>query len=190
ESNYETRPCPDFGSGNQGTWRIKLKRDNTHFVTLPVFAVDTTPPDTLLTGGPAGPTNSTQATMQFSSSESSSTFECRLDAGAWSSCSSPVTYFGLTDGAHTFDGRATDQAGNVDPTPATRSWTVDTNLPPVTMTAPADGSWTNDSTPALGGTAGTSAGDSATVVVNIFSGTSVGGSPVQVLNAPVAGDGS
>ncbi len=30
----------------------------------------------------------------------------------------------LADGAHTFDVRATDPAGNVDPTPATRSWTI------------------------------------------------------------------
>src|SRR6266508_4370680 len=50
ESNYETRPCADFGSGNQGLWRLKLKRDNTHFVVLPVFTVDTTPPDTSVSG--------------------------------------------------------------------------------------------------------------------------------------------
>jgi hypothetical protein len=190
ESNYETRPCPDFGSGNQGTWRIKVKRDNSHFVTLPVFVVDTTPPDTLVTGGPAGPTNSTQATMQFSSSEPNSTFECRLDGGAWSTCTSPKSYSGLADGPHSFDVRATDQAGNVDPAPASRSWVVDTTLPPVVLSAPADGSWTNDSTPQFSGTAGTDPGDSSTVVVNVFSGTSVGGSPVEVLNATRAGDGS
>ena len=131
ESNHELRPCADFGSSNQGVWRLKLKRDNTHFVTLPVFTVDTTPPDTSVTGGPAGPTNSTQATLNFCSTEPGSTFECRLDGGSWTSCSAPKSYLGLGEGAHSVDVRATDQAGNADPSPATRSWTVDTTLPAV-----------------------------------------------------------
>jgi hypothetical protein len=190
ESNHETRPCPDFGGGNQGVWRLKLKRDNTHFVTLPVFTVDTTPPDTTVTGGPAGPTNSTQATLNFASIEPSSTFECRIDGGAWTSCSSPKSYLGLGDGSHTFDVRATDQAGNADPSPATRTWVVDTTLPAVTMAPPAVGSSTDDATPTFSGTAGTAVGDSSMVVVSVFSGTGVSGPPVETVNATVAGGGS
>ena len=190
ESNYETRPCADFGSGNQGLWRLKLKRDNTHFVVLPVFTVDTMPPDTSVSGGPAGPTNSTQATLNFGSTESNSTFECRLDGGAWASCSSPKSYSGLSEGSHSFDVRASDQAGNVDPSPASRSWVVDTTLPAVTIATPADGSSLNDDTPSFSGTAGTAGGDSPTVAVEVFSGTSVAGPPVETVNATVAGDGS
>ena len=37
---------------------------------------------------------------------------------------SPKAYTGLAPGSHTFEVRATDPAGNVDPTPATRTWTV------------------------------------------------------------------
>ena len=50
-------------------------------------------------------------------------FECRLDNTAPSpACSSPKAYSGLAEGAHTFEVRAIDAAGNVDPTPATRSF--------------------------------------------------------------------
>ena len=190
ESNYETRPCPDFGGANEGGWRLKLGRDNTHFVTLPVFAVDVTAPHTTITGGPIGATGLTHATFQFGSGESGSTFQCRLDGSAWEDCASPTSYTGLSEGQHTFDVRATDRAGNVEAPPASRTWTIDTSLPSVTLAAPADGSWVNDSTPSFGGTAGTDSGDSATVVVNVFSGTDPSGEPLEILDATRAGDGS
>jgi hypothetical protein len=190
ESNYETRPCPAFGGANEGSWRLKLRRDNTHFVTLPVFAVDVTAPHTTITGGPIGATGLTHATFQFGSSESGSTFQCRLDGSAWEGCASPTSYTGLSEGQHTFDVRATDRAGNVEAPPVSRTWTVDTSLPSVTLAAPVGGSWVNDSTPSFSGTAGTRSGDSATVLVNVFSGTDPSGEPLEVLDATRAGDGS
>jgi Ca2+-binding RTX toxin-like protein len=39
-------------------------------------------------------------------------------------CSSPASYSGLAPGRHTFRVRAVDRAGNVDPSPAERSWSV------------------------------------------------------------------
>ena len=95
------------------------------------FTVDTTPPETTITSGPAnGATITTDSVaFGFSSSEASSTFECRLDAGTWSACSSPKSYASLSDGSHTFEVRATDAAGNTDPSPATRTFTVDTTPP-------------------------------------------------------------
>ncbi len=50
------------------------------------------------------------------------TFNCSLDAAAFAACTSPQTYSGLTNGSHTFQVRAVDAAGNVDPTPATYTW--------------------------------------------------------------------
>jgi hypothetical protein len=97
---------------------------NTGASVARTFRVDTTAPDTSIASGPAGSTSSTSASFTFSSSEPGSTFDCRIDGGAWSSCSSPKSYGGLALGAHTFDVRATDTAGNLEATPASSSWTV------------------------------------------------------------------
>jgi hypothetical protein len=87
---------------------------------------DTTPPESTIVSGPSGTVNSTSASFTFTSSEAGSTFECRLDGGAYGSCTSPVSYANLLDGSHTFEVRATDTAGNTDATPASRTWMVDT----------------------------------------------------------------
>ena len=71
-------------------------------------------------------------TFGFSSDEAASTFECRLDSDAFAACSGPGAIHtppALTDGAHTFEVRATDVAGNTDPAPASQGFTVDTELP-------------------------------------------------------------
>jgi len=76
-------------------------------------------------------------TFDFQTNEAS-TFACRLDAGAFTACSSPQTYSGLANGLlHTFELRATDVAGNT--SSASRSWTVDTVAPAITITTPANG---------------------------------------------------
>ena len=98
---------------------------------------DTTPPETTVTSGPSGKVNSTSATFAFSSSEPGSAFECSLDNAAFSACTSPLTYGNLTQGSHTFQVRATDADGNTDPSPASRTWTVDTAAPTVTAVSPA-----------------------------------------------------
>jgi hypothetical protein len=54
----------------------------------------------------------------------STTFECRLDGGAWAACASPETVTGLVPGAHVFEVRAVDPAGNADAAPAAYAWTV------------------------------------------------------------------
>ncbi|MBI2620496.1 MAG: hypothetical protein HYW57_10485, partial [Ignavibacteriales bacterium] len=94
-----------------------------------VTAADTTPPDTVIDAGPASPTNSASAAFTFHATESGSTFECQLDGGGFTSCTSPKSYAGLTDGSHAFNVRATDAAGNTDATPATFSWVIDTIAP-------------------------------------------------------------
>jgi len=105
-------------------------------VVLPAFKVDATAPETVFTGGPSGVTRSPNATFNLGAAEAGATFECSLDAGAWQSCSSPVSYGSLADGAHSFAVRSTDVAGNVDATPATRTWTVDASVPGVTLDTP------------------------------------------------------
>jgi myo-inositol-hexaphosphate 3-phosphohydrolase len=93
------------------------------------------PPDTTITSRPANPTNSTSAQFSFTSTSTSATFACSLDSAAFVTCTSPVSYAGLSDGAHTFQVQASDQNG-VDPTPASYTWTVDTAPPEADTTAP------------------------------------------------------
>ena len=94
------------------------------------WTVDTTPPVTTIESKPPSDSNSTEAKFSFKASESA-TFECKLDGGSFKSCSSPDTLSGLAQGAHTFEVRATDLAGNKETTPQSYMWTVDT-VPPVT----------------------------------------------------------
>ena len=110
------------------------------------FTVDTTGPDTSIDSGPSGPTSDSTPTFAFSADQAGSSFECRIDGGAWGSCSTPDTAASLADGAHTFEVRATDPVGNVDPTPASRSFTVDTAAPNTTIDSGPSGP-TNDATP-------------------------------------------
>ncbi len=88
---------------------------------------DNTPPGTVIDSGPSGTTTDSTPTFGFHSTETGSTFQCAIDAGSFVSCASPHTTAPLADGAHTFRVRAIDPAGNVDPTPATRSFTVQTS---------------------------------------------------------------
>ena len=110
----------------------------TFAVETPPPPQDTTPPETTIDSGPSETTGSGSASLTFSSSESSSAFECKLDGAAFGTCTSPNNYTGLTDGQHAFSVRAIDAAGNTDPTPAERTWTVDTTAPSVSTVDPAD----------------------------------------------------
>jgi hypothetical protein len=89
------------------------------------WTVDTMGPETTIDSGPSGTVTSAEANFAFSSSEGRSTFECSLEGGTYSPCTSPKGYPGLPDGEHTFSVKATDAAGNEDAAPASRTWTVE-----------------------------------------------------------------
>ena len=91
------------------------------------------PPQTTITEGPSGPSASTSAAFRFSSNDTAAIFQCKLDDRSWSSCSSGRTYTGLPQGSHTFKVRAKDSAGTNDPSPAERTWKVDTVSPNTTI---------------------------------------------------------
>jgi hypothetical protein len=94
--------------------------------TTNLVSAEAVPPQTTIDSGPAATTNDPTPTFTFSSSEAGSSFECRLDADTFSPCSSPRTTAHLDDGSHTLRVRATDPAGNVDPTPPAWTFTVRT----------------------------------------------------------------
>ncbi|HEX9696471.1 MAG TPA: hypothetical protein VGB64_09200, partial [Actinomycetota bacterium] len=130
-----------YASLAEGTHTFNVKASDAAGNTGPAathsWTIDITPPDTTITSGPSGTTTDNSATFGVGASESA-TFACAFDGGAWSACTNPASYSGLADGAHTFQVRATDLAGNVDPSPASRAWTIDTTPPAVSITsAPA-----------------------------------------------------
>ena len=93
---------------------------NTHAPITPI---------TSLTSGPTGSTSHRSVSFTFVSSESGSTFQCRLlgpgtRSSGFSACSSPARFGRLVAGAYIFTVRATDSAGNTDPNPPSRQFTV------------------------------------------------------------------
>jgi hypothetical protein len=100
--------------------------DNT--VTFDIIS-----PNLTITAHPAVSTTSRSATFRFTGTDNVTPpanlrFECKLDNGAFTSCSSPVNYTNLALGSHTFKVRARDQAGNVTLAPVSFTWTI--VLPP------------------------------------------------------------
>jgi hypothetical protein len=94
------------------------------------FTVDTAPPPPLpdLTSTPGSSTTSTDATFGFSS-EGATSFHCKLDAGAFETCSSPLGYSGLGLGGHMFYVYAENSHGTSETT--SYSWTIVPPAPPV-----------------------------------------------------------
>jgi large repetitive protein len=119
-----------FATGSiAGGWSLELNNTTT------INNSTTTPPETSITSAEDG---SNSAKSWFSSNEQGSTFQCQLSKDgtvtkAWAACTSPKSYSNLTSGDYKFEVKATDSDGMVDPTPASRNWTI--TSPP--ETAPA-----------------------------------------------------
>ena len=88
------------------------------------FTVDVTAPSATITSGPGeGALQAVNTeTFGFTSSEQG-TFQCRLDGAAFAACASGTVLSRLSAGAHTFQVRSVDRAGNISAA-ASRSWTV------------------------------------------------------------------
>jgi hypothetical protein len=81
-------------------------------------SIDVQAPNTTITAGPQEVGPPEKASFTFISSEGASTFECSIDGGTYTSCTSPKAYPSLADGKHTFRVRAVDVVENRDETPA------------------------------------------------------------------------
>ena len=131
-----------------GGTSTKLTNNQTYDGT-PDWTVATlaeTLPETVIDSGPEGPISDHTPTFTFSGSANVSAsedlrFSYRVDNETWSEYSSQRSVTlggsgGLSEGQHTFYVRAEDAAGNVDASPAERTFTVDATAPRVTATTP------------------------------------------------------
>ena len=102
--------------------------------------------NTRILSGPSGTISINSATFAFTSPEDGG-FQCRLDAGDWTPCSSPATYAPLEEGTHSFEVRALNRPGNPDPTPAmaTFHFKKDTEAPETAIVAGPSGTIATDS---------------------------------------------
>jgi len=89
------------------------------------------PPAPVITSAPAYLTNDDTATFAFTDSQAGVSFQCSLDGGTFTACTSGVSYSGLAGfpnnyeirtKRHTFAVQAMDASGNFSPQ-ATRAWT-------------------------------------------------------------------
>src|SRR5256886_3351739 len=151
-------PLPAPGATATATWLTSTVSDGSHTLgaaatdragnsatTTRVIIVDNTPPDTQIAGGPGGAAQVTSAIFTFTGTDnltppSGLEFAWRLDGGAWSAFTMEhsATLTGLAPGGHLLEVKARDLAGNEDPTPARRSFTVASDIG-VTISDPADG---------------------------------------------------
>lgn len=97
--------------------------------TILTFTIGTVgPPPPSITGHPANPTTADNATFTFTDSQAGVTFQCKLDGGSYTVCTSPRTYGGLSNAAHTFSVQAKDGAGNLS-SATSFTWTIVAGAP-------------------------------------------------------------
>jgi pimeloyl-ACP methyl ester carboxylesterase len=100
-------------------------------VTIGFGVIDTTPPETTIVAGPAEGTSifTRNVTISWSGSDDhpgTLTFSQRIDGGPFSAfdASTSRTFSNLGFGPHTFEVRARDASGNIDPSPAVRHFQI------------------------------------------------------------------
>jgi len=93
-------------------------------VLVQLLAGDRQPPNTRIVSGPARVTFKREAKFRFASTEAQSSFQCKVDKGAWKGCRNPCKRTVGAGAKHLFKVRAIDRFGNVDPTPARFGWRV------------------------------------------------------------------
>ena len=114
------------------TFRVRSTDNVSNLNSAPTtysWTVDYTPPETTITGTPSDPSNLFNPILSFTGLDNltptpSLAYQCQLDGGGFGPCTGSIGYNNLTPGSHTFEVRAIDLAGNVDPTPATYTWYV------------------------------------------------------------------
>ena len=151
------------------------------------FTVDLHTPETSIASGPVAGSTVTTAAVPFQwagSDDQTPTgqlrFAYRADSGAYTAPGAGSISIPLADGGHTVDVAAVDLAGNADPTPASRTFTVDAHPPVISFdTAPAPGACITTADAVFVW----SATDAVSVPAQITYATRVDGGPLSAFSA-------
>ena len=142
-----------IGKDAAGNWQAEGN------ATVYSWTVDTVAPLAVITNTPANPTKATTASLTISG-DGVVKYQYSLDTGAWqaqTSVASPVSLTGLTNGSHTVSVKGIDAAGNIQVTPTSITWTVDTVAPLAVITGtPSSPTSSRTATLAVSGTGVTS----------------------------------
>src|SRR6186713_3522319 len=117
------------------------------------WTVDTTPPMTSIISAVDGNNNtisdngnseSTSIRFNFSGTDTGGAgvdhLECNIDNSKYVACTSPFVFLNiLKDGTHTFNVRSIDRVGNINLSPASFTWTIDTISPNTSLESATDG---------------------------------------------------
>lgn len=151
EDGWEACESPWTGSGlGEGEHSLELRATdeagNVSEVASRSWTVDTVAPEVTIESAPPVTSNSIRAEFEFSADEGGAVFECRLDSTEsddWAGCESPLAYGALSDGQHSFEVRATDEAGNTGPA-VTHAWEIETIKPVAEITSGPNGLVSSD----------------------------------------------
>jgi hypothetical protein len=128
-------PLVDLAGECEGSDQRDLRRPQGDACDAGAYEVAAAAAPPEIESGPAGTTDDTSPTFEFSSDDPQATFECRLDgpagAGPWEPCTSPKTYGSLGPGGYAFYVRAAGENAQ-----ASRAFTVAAPAPPA-VPAPA-----------------------------------------------------
>ncbi|MEI7560648.1 MAG: hypothetical protein WCJ63_08650, partial [Actinomycetes bacterium] len=122
----------EFESLTEGEHSVAVKQldetGNESDEASATWIVDLTlPAAPSITSKPSATSNSSSASIVFTG-EANATFACSVDGGDYSTCSSPQTLTGLSEGPHSLAVKQIDEAGNTGPN-ATVDWTIDVTAP-------------------------------------------------------------
>lgn len=102
--------------------------------------------------------------------------EVQSTGGTWTA--GPLGH--LADGIYTAQAEQSDDAGNIGLS-APSTFTIDTTPPDITMSSPVQGAVTTGSSQLVEGSAGTSEGDSQSITIKLFAGSSITTQPREIV---------
>ena len=128
-----TKRCaPPPGEVEQSVQSAPVEPTQTQTQTTPA---PVPAPDTVILGGPPTQTVARSAVFRFKAQGGrAGGFECSVDGGTFTRCTSPADFGGLHPGDHIFSVRALSKTGAADDSPASFHWSVFDDLAPQQQT--------------------------------------------------------